>query len=276
MIATTLRGALENYLLYHDLAAGSVDWYRRIVSVFAGWAGRDVPVAEFTGEQISRLILAKQAAGRSPYYLRSLRNGLCAVMHDLRGDGPRERVRGVRCPPLDPDGWTASEVERLIAVGCQAMPPASRERWQLCIALAYYTGLDRVDIERLEQKHFAANGALLYRRRKTGSAPTGGVPMDLLAAIRARGKGPICRMGISPEWFRRVFARIVARAGLFGTFKKLRKSSGSSVERQEPGRGHRHLGNTRAIFERHYDCRRLSQGPPTLPERIAWPPASAR
>ena len=268
MIAHTLRGALENYLLYHDLAAGSVDWYKRIVSVFCGWAGGDVQLARFNGEEISRLIRDKQAAGRSPYYLRSLRNGLVAVMHDIRGDGPRERVRGVRCPPLDPDGWTAAEVELLLTVGCRDMPPASADKWRLCIALAYYTGLDRCDIERLEQRHFAADGGLLYRRSKTGSAPSGGVPLDLLAVIRAHGKGPVCRMGVTPEWFRRVFARIVQRAGLFGTFKKLRKSSGSSVERLEPGRGHKHLGNTRAIFERHYEVRRLAQGNPTLPERI--------
>jgi integrase len=268
MIAHTLRGALENYLLYHDLAAGSVDWYRRIVSVFCGWAGRDVPVAEFNGEQISRLILAKQAAGRSPYYLRSLRNGLVALMHDLRGDGPRERVRGVRCPPLDPDGWSAEDVSLLLSRGCASMPPASRDKWRLCIELAYYTGLDRADIENLEQKHFAANGALLYRRRKTGQPVSGGVPLDLLAKIRQLPRGPVCRMGITPEWFRRVFSGIVARSGLFGTFKKLRKSSGSSVERLEPGRGHKHLGNTRAIFERHYEVRRLSQAGPTLPERL--------
>lgn len=273
MIATTLRGALENYLLYRDLASETVAWYRRIVSVFVGWAGADVPLAEFNGEQISRMILHKRELGRSPHYLRSLRNGLVALMHDIRGDGPRERVRGVRCPPLEPEGWTAAEVELLLSKGCQDMPPASQAKWRLCIALAYYTGLDRCDIERLEQKHFAANGALLLRRRKTNGASTGGVPPELLAAIRSDcpTRGPICCMGVTPEWFRNVFGRIVKRAGLFGTFKKLRKTSGSSVERLEPGRGHKHLGNTRAIFERHYEVRRLSQPEPTLPERIKMP-----
>lgn len=62
-----------------------------------------------------------------------------------------------------------------------------------------------------------------------------------------------------------MFGRIVARAGLFGTFKRLRKSSGSLVEAAAPGMGHKHLGNTRAIFEKHYEARRLTRPHPTLP-----------
>ena len=48
------------------------------------------------------------------------------------------------------------------------------------------------------------------------------------------------------------FSRIVAKAGLDGSFKKLRKSSGTRAEQLEPGRGHIHLGNSRKVFEQHY------------------------
>jgi hypothetical protein len=269
----TLKQELDRYVLYHDLAAETRAWYRRIVSVYCSWAGSDPPAVEFNGESISRFLADKQAAKRSPYYVKSLRNGLRAVLGAIRGDGPIERVRGIRCPPLDPDGWTPAEVERLLSPGCDRLPDASRFKWQLCILLGHYLGLDRCDIERLEQTNFAPNGGIIFRRRKTGTSPCGGVPIELLAVIRERcpRKGPICRMGISPEWFRQVFAGISARAGLFGTFKKLRKSSGSMVEKDRPGTGHKHLGNTRAIFEKHYEVWRLTRAEPTMPPQIKMP-----
>lgn len=273
MLTRTLKSALDQYVLYHDLAPETRAWYRRVVSVYCTWAGGDPLIQEFNGEQISRLLADKQSAGRSPHYVKSLRNGLVAVLRDVRGKEPVERVRGVRAPRLHPEAWTAAEVERLLSPGCDQMPEMSRWKWELCISLAHYTGLDRCDIERLEQSHFAENGGLVFSRRKTGGEPTGGIPPRLLAMIRERcpRKGPICRMGISKEWFRKVFAGIVQRAGLFGTFKKLRKSSGSLVEAAQPGKGHKHLGNTRAIFERHYESRRLTQPEPTMPTAIRLP-----
>ena len=59
------------------------------------------------------------------------------------------------------------------------MPPASRWRWTLTIAVAYYTGLDRCDLWLLERRHFADDGTLAVRRSKTGSPVIVGVPADV-------------------------------------------------------------------------------------------------
>lgn len=271
----TLKQRLDEYVLYHDLAAETVKWYRRIVNVFCSWAGGDVPADKFDGIAISRMLADKKALGRSPYYIRSLRNGLVAVLHEIRGNAPVERIRGVRCPPLQPEAWSPAEVELLINDGCKGMTFDSQWRWQLCIALAYYTGLDRCDIERLERRHFGDDGAVFYNRRKTGGEPTSGIPVELLRYMESRcpHKGPMLRMGISPEWFRKVFGGIVERAGLHGTFKKLRKSSGSLVERDNRGMGHKHLGNSRAIFEKHYEAKKVTRGEATMPPPIRFPAA---
>lgn len=273
MIATTLRGALENYTLYRDLSSETMAWYRRAVSVYCGWAGHDVQLSEFNGEQISRMLADKQKAGRSPHYVKSLRNGLVALLREIRGNAPVERVRSIKTPPLDPEAWQPAEVEKLLAA-CAPMPEASRWRWRLIIACGYYSGLDRCDLERIEQANIDARGTLICRRRKTGALVIVQVPMDLLAEIRERcqRKGPILRMGVSKEWFRKTFAGVVKRSGLYGTFKKLRKSAGSLVEQHSPGKGHKHLGNTRAIFERHYEARRLTRSEPTMPPLIKFPP----
>lgn len=273
----TLKEEVQRYVVENQLSVETEDWYRRIIGVFCRWAGCDPPADALTEQSISDFLAAKLREGRSPHYVASLRKGIIAVLRAIRGPAPVGKIRPVKCPPLQPDGWTAEEIERLVNMGFANMPPASRFKWQLCTLLAHYLGLDRCDIETIEQPHLADNGALVYRRRKTGGEPTSGVPLDLLATIRERcpRKGPICRMGISREWFRRIFAAAVARAGLFGTFKKLRKSSGSLVEAAHPGKGHKHLGNTRAVFEKHYEAKRLTRTEPTIPPKIRWQPPAA-
>ena len=91
---------------------------------------------------------------------------------------------------------------------------------------------------------------LKWNRQKTGRPVIVAVPADLLR--RLPESGPCWPRRFSREYFRRTFRKIVARAGLRGTFKKLRKSSGTSVESLHPGCGHIHLGNTRRVFELHY------------------------
>ena len=267
-----LKDALREYTLYRDLAAESREWYQRVVGVYCSWAGSDIPISEFTGESISRLLHAKQKAGRSPHYIKSLRNALVALLRDIRGHHNVERIRTVKATPIDVKAWKPAEIEKLLAA-CSGLPEWNRQRMELAIALGYYTGLDRCDLERLTQSDIKDDGTILFRRRKTKSLIVVKIPRELLAVVREHcpDTGPILRMGISKEWFRKIFGGIVKRAGLFGTFKKLRKSSGSNVEAARPGTGHRHLGNTRAIFERHYEAKALTHGEPTMPPAIALP-----
>jgi len=272
MIAATLKGALNHYTLYRTLAPETVAWYSRAVSVYCTWAGGDVPLASFNGQTISEMLLAKQRAGRSAYYVKSLRGGLVALLREVRGDAPVERVRSVKTPPLDPHGLTPAEVERLVKQ-CDSLPPEARWRYRLMILLGYYTALDAADIWRLERKHIDRRGWIAFRRGKTGSLIFVAIPPEVVAEIdrHCPRKGPLIRMGVSKEWFRRVIAGLFARAGLQGTFKTLRKTSASLVESEQPGMGHKHAGNTRAIFEKHYDVRRLTREKPTMPPKIKLP-----
>jgi integrase len=266
----TLESAIDRYLLFHDLTPETAAWYKRVISVYRTWAGGDVPLDKFCGDSISQLLKDKRDVGRSPSYVKSLRNGLVAVLRDIRGQGPIERVRSVKVPPLEPTGWTRAEVERLIHDGCRDLPPAFRVRWQSFIAAGYYSGLDACDLERIEPDHIRPDGVIVWRRKKTGSRVIVRFPPPLLDMIRsfAAAEGPIWQRPYSKEWRRKVFKGIVQRAGLTGTFKKLRKTSGSAVEAECPGSGHKHLGNTRAIFERHYEVHGLTRMEPTMPVEI--------
>lgn len=272
MIAATLRGALARYTLYRTLAPETVAWYQRAVSVYCRWAGGDVPINAYNGQSISEMLLAKQRAGCSAFYVKSLRGCLVALLRDIRGDAPIERVRSIRTPPLDPFALTTDEVERLLSA-CQAMPCPRRWWYLLMLLLGYYTGLDAADIWRLERRHIGGDGSIFFRRGKTGAAVYVRIPADVLEMIdrHCPRHGPIMKRTVSKEWFRRNVGSIFKRAKLCGSFKTLRKSAGSLVENEHPGTGHKHLGNTRAIFERHYEAKRLTRSQPTMPPKVRMP-----
>jgi hypothetical protein len=107
-----------------------------------------------------------------------------------------------------------------------------------------------------------ADGTLRIWRHKTGSEVLVWLPVELVNHVTA---GLVWPRPWSAEWDRRTFQKIAAAAGLVGTMKKLRRSSGVSVEILHPGHGHEHLGNSRRVFERHYLRRRIVSG---------WKPAS--
>jgi integrase len=239
MSPPTIYDVLSDYLLSHDLRGDSPGFYRRTVGVLCSWYGAAVPAEDFTAMLVNRLLLAKQEAGRSSHYRRSLRSGLRALLRHAHGDCPR--LRPVKCSELPSDTWTAEEVYRLADA-------AGKNR--LLVLVAYFTGLSECDLRRLRREDVRIDGSIPFERKKTGKRVLVAVPLDLLAELPAAG--PLFPLTTSGEYFRRCFRATVQKAGLCGTFKKLRRSSGTAVEILNPGRGHIHLGNTRAIFEAHY------------------------
>jgi integrase len=235
----TLHTLLEDYILSHDLNGGTPSHYRRVLSVFCGWYGGPVPKEAFTVELCNRFLLAKKEEGAASYYQKSLRNVLRAWLNHA---GIAGKLRPVRRGPLNPLVWTPAEVERLIKA-------APSRAWRVRIAAAYYTGLNIVDLERVERRHII-DGVLRWRRQKTGKLVVVAIPLWLLDLLPE--DGPICPWDKTGEYMRRQFRAIVASAGLRGTFKTLRKTSGTIVESLHPGCGHLHLGNSRQVFELHY------------------------
>lgn len=235
----TLRHLLEDYILSRDHSGGTPDYYRRCVGVLEKWHGRKLKLSEFTVETCNRFLLAKKEAGRSSYYRKSLRSALRALLNHAGIEG---KLRPVKFERLNPQVWTAAEVDRLAAA-------APNQHWKIRVLMGYYTGLNQVDLELIEKRHIV-DGVLRWRRSKTGKLVVVSVPAWLVAQLPDQGR--ICPRSTSLEWTRRQFREMLAAAGLTGTFKKLRKTSGTVAESLHPGAGHLHLGNTRAVFELHY------------------------
>lgn len=239
MTPRTVWEAVDDYLLARDLSGGTPGYYRRIVGVLCSWYGQAVPLDEFTPRLVNQLLAAKQEAGRSSYYRRSLRSGLRALLRFVHGEC--ERLRPVKCCELEADTWTAEEVYRLATA-------AGKNR--LLVLVAYFTGLSECDLRRLRREHVQPDGSIPFARKKTGKRVLVAIPLNLLDELPASGL--LFPLITSEEYFRRCFRATVKVAGLRGTFKKLRRSSGTAVEIANPGRGHIHLGNSRLIFEAHY------------------------
>jgi integrase len=253
-----LASLLESYLLSRELKPSSERWYREVIRLFVQWAGAG---DSLTADRVSRFLAAMQTAGRSADYRKSLRNGLVAL---LRFQGDTGRVRPVKLTALHHTAWTKAEISALLsAVDTVITKPADQQYWRTLIEAAYWSGLSQCDLHNLNRCEVGTDGTVRGERSKTGKPFLTYIPPQLAAHVR---EGKIWPLRTSREYFRRVFRKITAAAGLRGTFKTLRKSSGTSVERLHPGQGHVHLANSRAIFERHYwferDAKPLRPEPP--------------
>jgi hypothetical protein len=89
-----------------------------------------------------------------------------------------------------------------------------------------------------------------------------------IAALDAVGLEEPCRWMLDPSFFGRHFRAVAKAAGVNrGTFRFLRRSSGSYVELQQPGAGGKHLGHADGrTFGKHYDARLGDHDLPRPPE----------
>ena len=165
--------------------AGSCD-------TFASWQKKRR--RPFTAAVVSEFLQEKQAAGLSPYYLKSLRSGMRSLLNFA---GERERLRTVRLPPLDIDVWTEADISALVAAVPRAIFPLDdsikalyrRYFWSTIIPAAWYTGLSQGDLFRLEPSDVDKNGRIVTNRNRTGRRVITWMPPELLAVVSG-GDGP--------------------------------------------------------------------------------------
>ncbi len=268
-MSASVVSVVDDYCLVHDLVEDTERYYRRTVSVYQGWAATNG--ADFCARSVSEFLRAKQLEGCSPYYIRSLRSGLRAL---LTFAGHNERIRTIKLPELNHRAWVDAQVAMLVAAVDRAImptlttPEAERRRrfWRTIIPAAWYTGLNQIDLSRLTPEHLDERGRVIIRRHRTNKRSVTWLPPEVLREFEANPQP--WKLQTSTEYFRREFAQIVKAAGLVGTFKTLRKSSGNDVENKHPGRGHEHLANSRAVFERHYRIDDLIDVEPMRPTML--------
>lgn len=262
---------LDRYFVMRELRQSSEQQMRIYIAVFLKWCGQpDIPIEELTGVRISKFLAAKQTEGRRCHYRRSLRNALKALHRFSRNYVNCDPIREVRLDDLDPDSWTTEQVAKLVKA-CDRLPYCDRNWWRTFILAGYYTGLNAIDLHRITRASLMPEGHVVINRSKTGKRTFTAMPQNVMAEVLAfaPAEGPVWELKTSDEAFRMRFRRLVRLAGIpAGSFKQLRKTSGTLLEKANPGKGHVHLGNTAEIFKKHYEDVKVTQANPTMPPEL--------
>lgn len=142
---------------------------------------------------------------------------------------------------------------------------ARRLYWPAIIRAAWDSGLRRGDLWRLRLDQIRKDRTAVIVQHKTGQSIVCRFHKKTISALKeAGGSLEWCQC----EWcFSVHFQEIVTLSGVGrGSFKWMRRGSGSRVDADHPGQGHHHLGNGRGVFDRHYDAKLNAALRPLPPE----------
>lgn len=196
-----------------------------------------------------------------------------AADEDLVPYPRRRRIRRNKVPAEIIDCYTVDEVRSLVYAtqrmrrGCYPNGVSRRAYWQAIVRTAFETGLRRSDLWLLRQSSINDNGLWRVVQHKTGRVASGVMRQETLALVRGLSLDQPFAWPWDAARFCRQFVDLKKRAGVCrGTFKWLRRASGSYVESIMPGMGWKHLGHTSpATFLKHYDAK-------LAPTQVIQPP----
>lgn len=263
--------AREAYGLVRGVKQSTIDQYVISADLFERWAGHPVRLDELDERSVSEW-LRDYAATQKPATVRSKRVAILALWRGAADDGLCEdpvgrRVRRCCVPESVVEAWTKAEVEQLL-VAAAKLPrwhPCGLRRsewWPLAIRVAWDSGLRWADQIAVKVASVRPDGFVSVQQNKTGKVSTFQFSESTMKALRESlercPRSLVIPWTVSGETFRDQVTALVRKAGIrTGTWKWIRRGSGSDVELQQSGAGHQHLGNTRAVFERSYGDRTI-------------------
>lgn len=214
-------------------------------------------------------------ADKSPFTVRSYRSDILSLWNgaadcNLLPYPVMRRILLPKIPDLLVDCYTIGEARQLLAatstlIGRYRWGVRKRDYWNAAIRLGWDTGLRRGDVIRFRMDSVRPDGVVMVLQSKTQKiVPVKLRPSTVQALHAISGNYPL-RWGTDVTYFTRHFRRLVKASGVGrGTFKWLRRASGSYVESLQPGAGYKHLGHSGpGVFNRHYDAK---LGGHTLPQ----------
>lgn len=224
-------------------------------------------VGRLLNEQNVNAFLTDLAPGVSTYTLKSYRGDLLTLWRAAADDGlcgypVLRKIRRDRLEALVVECYTEVEARALAECASEirgGLPNGVPKRlyWSGVIRAGWDTGLRRGDLWRLKRNAIRPDGSLLIAQHKTGGIAECRLRPSTLAVLDKIGTPQPLAWPHNSWTFGEHFRLIVKAANVHrGTFRWLRRASGSYVESQQMGAGHRHLGHsTPAIFNKHYDAR---------------------
>lgn len=282
MSEITLRRYLEGLLLERDVSLSHAESLRYRIDLYGAFLGRLATLDDLDSDSVNHWVKALQDAGDlAPRSVKHYRDAVLFVWRQAfdRGDVDRPpwRIRRIKVPHVPIRAWTLEELRKLVdSVGILRgkVPETNirkRDWMRAWIFASYSTGLRRKDLMNRAAWEDVQGDVLTVTQTKTGyvvARRLSGQALDALGLL-PRGRYLLPWPG-DVRRFYESFKRLVIAAGIRpGTPKFLRRSSGSHVERYNPGQGGAYLGHRDpAIFDRSYHDRSISQQVPEPPPEI--------
>ena len=259
----TIWEHLERYLGAREVSSGYANQLRWALADLERFHGCDLGIDDLTPDLVNSWLHHMAQRGLSAETRASRRRMLLTLWRDAADLGiitPPRRIAKVGRRDRIITTWTVDQVRQLLhacdlLAGSYRPGIAKRDYWRAYVLTAWDTGLRGCDLRALPRSAIRPDGTVRLVQHKTGRRVRCRLRPGTVQAITATF--PPDRELCFPTWSRleywqREAHRLVTLAGLTGSIGQLRHSSGTAVEREHPGRGHEHLGNTRAVFERHY------------------------
>lgn len=282
----TLSAYARDYGLLRDVKPETLRQYQIVATLYERWAGGPVPLETLDEDSVSAW-LRDYGATMAPATVRSKRATILALWRAAADDRlcepPTRRVRAQRRSAPRPvvEAWTIEEVEQLLTA-CQRLPRRHRcglsrsVWWDLAIRVAWDSGLRWGDLIALQVASIRPDGAVTVIQAKTGRSVSFGLSASTLAILRASvvecPRQLVCPWPASHESFAQQARLLVKKTGIRpGTWKWLRRSSGSYVERDHPGAGPVHLGHAPGsrIFANHYLAPAIVSASLPMPQELS-------
>lgn len=272
----------EIYIVEKEICGPTVDQYRIAIRRYENWhreALDDEPtLSSITVQTLNQWIMHLQSEGRfSPYTLKSKRDSIRAILnlaYELRFvDQKIDRWRKIKLHDTPKDIWTVEQISHLIetcrtsdACFLRGRMPGSlikrRDYAQILFAVAFDTGLRRHDLTRIRLEWVVSHDRTWsIVQHKTGRQTICRIQQNTQDLIVA-SLDSYCRSReyLLPLWYdanaqeqnalralSRFAGKCAALAGLEtsdGALQKIRRSSGTYIERFHTGKAYMHLGHT--------------------------------
>lgn len=275
--------ARQTYSVTRPIRQETARQYEIAADLLERWAGRPVRLDELDERSVSEW-LRDYSARVAPSTVRAKKQAVmtlwrAAADEGLASEPVARRVRRTSVPEKPVEAWTKAEVEQLLeaAAGLPRYHACGLRRsvwFDLAIRVAWDSGLRWGDQIALPVSAVHPDGWVSVTQSKTHKVATFRLSRSTMAALHAsleQAPRPLVMPWPgSHETFNAQVRRLVKRAGVRpGTWKWIRRASGTDVELQEEGAGHLHLGNTRKVFEAHYaDATQLHRRPPPPRELV--------
>ncbi len=277
MSAITLVKFVDRYVAQRDICKDYVTRLRKRAAAITEFAGTSDIGSLLTEETVNAFLAS--FTEMSPLTVKSYREDLLSLWNgaadlDLAPYPRPRRLRRIKCPQQVIECYSLDEVRAILAAATICKPYqmstgiCRRLYWPAIVRLAWDTGLRRGDCWNFRKSWIQPDGAVRITQKKTGQLVTVRLRPSTIESLDAIPFDRACYWpGAAPNSnrFGYQFKAIARKAGVGrGSFKWLRRASGSYVELAHVGAGSKHLGHAcPQIFDKHYNAQ---LGGHTLPQ----------